>query len=206
MRQQFVFSPEAKSVFTINQQVVTKQSSDPQHIHKRRKVKQRAHLSLPLIIQDIISEKKWKLSKMGGGDITPTLCSTFEKKVVYTPHMLITFPLTIYGCRLNRDAKISDDKKGKKTLSAYQQSWFDSGGKKHLRISTVCHWRRQVVKHWGCDVTGVWCNRLIATIKETDKIDRITTTITVKYRCRRFKLFLHQRSLFINNIRNNEMW
>lgn len=91
-----------------------KQSSDPQHIHKRRKVKQRAHLSLPLIIQDIISEKKWKLSKMGWRNITPTLCSTFKKKVVYTLHMLITFPLTIYGCRLNRDKKISDDKKGKK--------------------------------------------------------------------------------------------
>lgn len=48
--------------FTINQHaVVAKQSSDPQHIHKRGKVKQRAHLSLPLIIQDMISKKR-KLS------------------------------------------------------------------------------------------------------------------------------------------------
>lgn len=66
--------------FTINQHaVVAKQSSDPQHIHKRGKVKQRAHLSLPLIIQDIIS-KKWKLSKMWGEEFNLHTLFHFNKK------------------------------------------------------------------------------------------------------------------------------
>lgn len=110
--QEFVPRPEAKSVFTSNQHTVTKQSSDPRRIHEVRRVAQRAHLSLPLIIQDIIS-RKWQRSKMWEEDTTPTLCSTWRKKVAYRAYILITFPLTIYRYHLSRYGKI-DDKKGNK--------------------------------------------------------------------------------------------